>query len=55
MFHRTQYTNNSSPVQNMISVRCVYDDWYWGSDPIDTKDFRWGDVNRASYAPPMNH
>ncbi|MBR5825388.1 MAG: hypothetical protein IKY67_14745 [Paludibacteraceae bacterium] len=44
-----------------ISVRCVYDDWYWGSDPvIDTSTasndhFIWGDVNRASYAPPMNH
>lgn len=53
MYHRI-YLGGS------ISVRCVYDDWYWGSDPvIDTKTetdkFMWGDVNRASYAPPMNY
>lgn len=34
-----------------VSVRCVYDDWYWGSDPvIDTKTktdyFIWGDQPR---------
>ena len=54
MTHSTYYNNS------MISVRCVYDDWYWGSDPVidtenETDHFIWGDVNRASYAPPMNH
>lgn len=29
------------------SVRCVYDDWYWGSDPIDDPTtFTWGDQKR---------
>ena len=55
MRHRTDYGSSSK-----ISVRCVYDDWYWGSDPvIDTKNetdkFIWGDVDRALYAPPMNY
>ena len=52
------YANNI----NMISVRCVYDDWYWSSDPVienkvDSPNdyFIWGDINRASYAPPMNY
>lgn len=45
-----------------ISVRCVYDDWYWGSDPVlkteAEKDvFTWGDVNRANKAdaPAINY
>lgn len=34
-----------------ISVRCVYDDWYWGSDPVLTTEaqkdvFTWGDEPR---------
>lgn len=34
-----------------VSVRCVYDDWYWGSDPVidTTKEndhFIWGDQPR---------
>ena len=38
---------NGSGTQNVLSAstRCVYDDWYWGSDPVagaqDT--FMWGD------------
>lgn len=28
-------------------VRCVYDEWYWGSDPIEDKTkFTWGDAPR---------
>lgn len=34
------------------SVRCVYDDWYWGSDPVITTSnrspFTWGDAPRAT-------
>lgn len=30
-----------------VSVRCVYDEWYWGSDPIANKGtFTWGDEPR---------
>lgn len=34
-----------------ISVRCVYDDWYWGSDPVlkteaEKNTFTWGDQPR---------
>ena len=33
------------------AVRCVYDDWYWGSDRVLTTDtqkqvFTWGDMPR---------
>lgn len=32
-----------------ISVRCVYDDWYWGSEPVAPKDqFTWGDEPRPT-------
>ena len=44
------------------SVRCVYDDWYWGSDPVltteaDKRKFTWGDVSRAAKAdaPAINY
>ena len=58
MGYKTNFGNSS-----YVSVRCVYDDWYWGSDPvIDTSTasndhFIWGDVNRAdkSYAPSINY
>ena len=59
MTYTTQYTGSSR-----ISVRCVYDDWYWGSDRVTEANatdvypngrFVWGDVNRVSYAPPMNY
>ena len=50
MTHATYYNNS------MISVRCVYDDWYWGSEPVidntvvSNNRFTWGDVNRANKA-----
>ena len=29
------------------SARCVYDEWYWGSEQIDSKNvFTWGDMPR---------
>ena len=32
---------------NSAFVRCVYDEWYWGSDPIaDKTKFTWGDKPR---------
>ena len=39
----SQITDNSN-----YSVRCVYDDWYWGSDnvPNAINQFMWGDKNR---------
>ncbi len=34
-----------------VSVRCVYDDWYWGSEPVlkteaEKNTFTWGDIPR---------
>lgn len=38
---------NSSTRDVGASVRCVYDEWYWGSDPIaDKTTFTWGDAPR---------
>ena len=38
---------NGSGTQNVLSAstRCVYDDWYWGSDPVAgaQSTFMWGD------------
>ena len=32
-----------------VFVRCVYDEWYWGSDQIANKStFTWGDAPRAT-------
>ena len=47
MGYRTYYNDRS----NTISVRCVYDDWYWGSDPVlkteeEKSRFTWGDPPR---------
>ena len=47
MGYRTYYNDWS----NTISVRCVYDDWYWGSDPVlkteeEKSRFTWGDQPR---------
>ena len=47
MGYRTYYDN----IQNTISVRCVYDDWYWGSEPVlktteEKRVFTWGDEPR---------
>lgn len=40
--HETSYSNSG-----YISVRCVYDEWYWGSEQIDNKEqFTWGDEPR---------
>lgn len=37
------------------SVRCVYDDWYWGSNPSIISDdkgpFTWGDYPRDAWSP----
>ena len=35
-----------------VSVRCVYDDWYWGSEPVlktetEKNTFTWGDIPRG--------
>ena len=38
-----------NPDGNANSVRCVYDEWYWGSDQIANKStFTWGDAPRAT-------
>jgi hypothetical protein len=33
----SDYTGNSA------YVRCVYDEWYWGSETVDRTKFTWGD------------
>lgn len=34
---------------DLVSVRCVYDEWYWGSDQIaDKTKFTWGDEPRPT-------
>ena len=47
MGYKTNYGSS-----DYISVRCVYDDWYWGSEPVlktvDEKNiFTWGDIPRG--------
>lgn len=47
MGYKTNYGSSDD-----ISVRCVYDDWYWGSEPVlktvDEKNtFTWGDIPRG--------
>lgn len=59
MTHRTQYSGS------IISVRCVYDDWYWGSDRVagaatakqTNGGFVWGDILRSKKknAPAINY
>ena len=56
--YQKTYDNNG----NGLSVRCVYDDWYWGSERALTTDaekkvFTWGDVPRSqkAYAPSINY
>lgn len=37
--------------ENNISVRCVYDEWYWGNDTLEKADknkFVWGDRPRTT-------
>ncbi|MBE6219975.1 MAG: DUF1566 domain-containing protein [Rikenellaceae bacterium] len=36
--------NNPTSITGSAFVRCVYDEWYWGSEPIaDKTKFTWGD------------
>ena len=47
MGYKTNYGSS-----DYISVRCVYDDWYWGSEPVlktedEKKIFTWGDIPRG--------
>ncbi len=38
-----------------ISIRCVYDEWYWGSEQITNKSqFTWGDYPRDEWPPSGN-
>ncbi|MBQ5921877.1 MAG: hypothetical protein IIW91_00830 [Alistipes sp.] len=38
---------NTAGSNKTAYVRCVYDDWYWGSEPIaDKTKFTWGDMPR---------
>ena len=40
---------------NTLSIRCVYDEWYWGSDQINNKStFTWGDYPRDVWPPSSN-
>lgn len=40
---------------NTRSIRCVYDEWYWGSGQIaDKKQFTWGDYPRDAWPPSDN-
>lgn len=42
-------TANANRGSSSVSVRCVYDEWYWGSDQIaDKTKFTWGDEPRPT-------
>ena len=43
-------TVTTLPLDNVShAVRCVYDEWYWGSDQIANKStFTWGDAQRTT-------
>ena len=46
MLYRTYFNDKGD-----VSVRCVYDDWYWGSEPVlkteaEKNTFTWGDAPR---------
>lgn len=44
-----------SPDKTPVSVRCVYDEWYWGSEQITNKSqFTWGDYPRDAWPPSGN-
>ena len=44
-----------SPDKTPVSVRCVYDEWYWGSGQItDKSKFTWGDYPRDAWRPSGN-
>ena len=46
-------TLNTTQSQNgTYSIRCVYDEWYWGSNQIENKSqFTWGDYPRDAWSP----
>ena len=50
---QTPTTKNTS-----ASVRCVYDEWYWGNDTVVKENgiypFRWGDRERTAVDPTPN-
>ncbi len=46
MVYNTYYPGGGGWGGTMISVRCVYDDWYWGSEPVENDEFVWGDEPR---------
>lgn len=48
---KPEYTETTTrPGNNNVYVRCVYDDWYWGSERVLTGNnintFTWGDIER---------
>lgn len=43
--HSGYETSNAEYAMSSNWVRCVYDEWYWGSDKISNSDtFTWGDI-----------
>ena len=43
--HSGYQTTNAEYAMSSNWVRCVYDEWYWGSDKIsDSNTFTWGDI-----------
>lgn len=43
-FGRPTFSNTGDAFQNGAnSVRCVYDEWYWGDDNCEVGEFTWGD------------
>lgn len=49
-------TVSLNPQSDVInSIRCVYDEWYWGSSQITNKGtFTWGDYPRSAWPPTTN-
>lgn len=47
---KVELTHNDPYSSGSISVRCVYDDWYWGSEPVleNKSQFTWGDEQREN-------
>ena len=43
--HSGYATSNAEYAVSSNWVRCVYDEWYWGSDKISNSNtFTWGDI-----------
>ena len=44
-----EYTGSTSSVSSATTVRCVYDEWFWGDAiaerPVAYNQFTWGDRN----------